>query len=456
MAVALEPPVERFSNAVVLTAASNLATLAVTTLTTVLLARLLGPAGNGVYAIAITVVVLASTIGNLGVSAATVHFVAARRFPVAGVLGDNLVLGTWLGLLTGATGALFVTVLASRLYQGVPLSNFFVALVALPFLLTSSYVSSVLTGMQRFRTVNAMNLLGKLCLLVAIVVTAVLAGPTPAAMLVAFVLAAALGLGIALLAARRVTEGLRFARLPGYRRAALRFGAQAHVGNVAAFLMYRVDVLMVGAMLGARSAGVYAVAVAVAEVLWFISNAASTVLFPRVSSGGDDQDPNLTVLVTKTVLWVSAVAALGVAAGGERLITTLYSPAFAEAMGPLLALLPGVVALAAARVLANDVAGRGKPMYNAVAATGALALNIGLNFVLIPQIGVKGAAVASSVAYAVVLAVSILSYHRLSGVRVHLLLVPTAADVTAYRRSFRRLRQGLFGRELPSDRRGQR
>jgi Na+-driven multidrug efflux pump len=55
--------------------------------------------------------------------------------------------------------------------------------------------------------------------------------------------------------------------------------------------------------------------------------------------------------------------------------------------------------LGGAKVLANEIAGRGYPKYNSINAGLALVLTIVFDLILIPRYAVLGAALASTIAY---------------------------------------------------------
>jgi O-antigen/teichoic acid export membrane protein len=99
-------------------------------------------------------------------------------------------------------------------------------------------------------------------------------------------------------------------------------------------------------------------------------------------------------------------------------INFVFSSAFIGAYVPMLALLPGVVLLGGAKVLTNEIAGRGYPQYNSLNAGLALVLTVVFNLWLIPSHGPLGAALASSIAYATIFLTSIAFYIRVSrGIR---------------------------------------
>ena len=60
------------------------------------------------------------------------------------------------------------------------------------------------------------------------------------------------------------------------------------------FVNYRFDVLIVNLFAGARQVGLYSVGTSLAEIVWFITNAAAVVLAPRVASSNRDEADRVT------------------------------------------------------------------------------------------------------------------------------------------------------------------
>ena len=96
-------------------------------------------------------------------------------------------------------------------------------------------------------------------------------------------------------------------------------------------------------------------------------------------------------------------------------IPDVYGSAFAGAVPALRLLLPGVVALGAAKSLGSVLVKEGRMLITSILGLSALGLNVALNIVLLPQIGILGASIASSVCYAA-LAVSYVAICRRRGV----------------------------------------
>jgi O-antigen/teichoic acid export membrane protein len=85
---------------------------------------------------------------------------------------------------------------------------------------------------------------------------------------------------------------------------------------------------------------------------------------------------------------------------------------------------PGIVALGHSKILANYVAGRGRPDINAVRGVMALAINVVANLFLIPRYGIIGAAAATSISYSVSAFAGYLAFLRIAGVKWSDPLVP--------------------------------
>ncbi len=235
--------------------------------------------------------------------------------------------------------------------------------------------------------------------------------------------------------ARNVAGGVSFRLEMSYLRRVSAYGIKAHLGNVLAFLIYRVNVFIIGALMNPAAVGYYSVAVAVVERLWLVSETAGFVLFPRVAGETDNQRlKEFTPIVARSVLLITALGALVLFVVSPWLIILLYSKEFRPSIAPLQILLLGIVVMGVGRVLSNDLSGRGRPMLCAYARGVALAANVILNFLLIPRHGIAGAAWASTIAYGVSFVLTLFFYCRISGNSWSVVLLPQRSDWPLYRR----------------------
>lgn len=414
---------------------ANVAVLAIGALSSIVLARVLGPEGKGIYTMATLLPGLIVTFGNLGIGPATAFHTARGGYALRDVVGSNVALSLLLGGFGVAVGVVVAIFFHGTAFPGISETYLLVALAVIPVEFGFGFLQYILLGAQRFREYNLASVLHVALLLV---------------LLLSLLLGASMGITGALLAtiAAWVLSDIVLVRwilrLSGpfslrlhreYARNVVVYGLQAHAANILGFLNYRADVLIVNLFLNPTAVGQYTIAVAVGETLWLVSYAASTVLFPKVASETDEEKKKgLTPFVARTVLLFTVLGAAAVYGVSGWFVPFAYSSDYAPAIAPLRALLPGIIALAVWRPLANDIAGRGKPLLNSYIMAVSAAANVGFNVLLIPRLGITGAAWASTISYAISLGIILPVYCRLSGNSLAA-FVPRPADVGVYWRA---------------------
>ncbi len=218
---------------------------------------------------------------------------------------------------------------------------------------------------------------------------------------------------------------------------------QGYLANLLQFFNYRLDVLVVSYFLGITQVGLYTTAVAVGEALWYTPEAIATVLFPRTASASPEEARTFTPLVSRQVFAPTLLIGVLLAVFSRPIVLPIFSGTYSESIPALRLLLPGVVLLALGKVLAGDLAGRGLLLYNTIGSATALIATVVGDLLLIPRLGIDGAAIASSVSYALTTGVLLLFYTRVSGNKLADLVIPRVADWRLYHIYFQRV-QGLL------------
>jgi len=382
----------------------------------IILARALGPVGRGAYALAILIASVLTKVGSLGLEAANVYYGASRKEQLHDLISNSITVALALGLsLTILSGAAF-TLPWPRSYlqaNAIPLPLLWLALVTVPMLLASGYLNSLLLSQERIVEYNATGIASIALRLALLLVLLIGLHRGLAGALWAYVLATLGGMLLIAYFINRMAP-LRMAFNRRLFRETLGYGIKAHVGNLAQFLNYRLDMFLIGYFLGPAAVGFYAVAVGMAERLWMIPGALATVLFPRVSAGDEGQANALTPKVARHTIFITLILATGLAILAKPLIVLLFGASFEPAVVPLLLLLPGVVALSLSKILTSDLAGRGRPEFGAIAAWASLAVTVSLDLFLIPRWGIAGAALASTLAYSLATIIVVLAFLKLS------------------------------------------
>ncbi|MBI3968112.1 MAG: flippase [Chloroflexi bacterium] len=427
------------------TIGTRLALFVTSAATALLTARLLGAEGRGLYSLLTQLVLLLSLAFGLGLGIANVYFASRRTYGSDVLAGNSLAATALLGLVAVATGGLAYVGLP-RVFQGVTAGQLALALVAVPAVLGSQFLSDLVRGHQRLIAYNAINGLSGLFGAILLVV-ALLADPTVESVLLAYVLSVVVA-GIAAYGYLAWAEArVRRPRVDwGAFRAALTFGAKGQAGNVVQYLNYRLGFFLVNYFLSPAAVGVFSIAVVLAESLWYVTNSVATVLFPRVSAADDPESARrLTAKASRLGLLVTLPLALGVAMTAP-LLMQLFGREFAGGWPALWLLLPGTVAFGATNVLASYLAGLGHPQLNALVSAICFAVAVAASLVLIPLWGLNGAALANSLSYLAATVLTLYYAKRVGGIGPRDALWPAPDDWTDLSGGLQRISHRLLRR----------
>lgn len=411
-------------------------------ISSVLLARLLGRTGVGVIALAMLLPNLLRALLNFGFPAATVYFLGRGDYPLRQLFAANLLLSVGISLVGGAIGVGVVFGIHEQLFPGVPPDCLLLALPILPLALLVSLPQSCLQALHRFGSYNLLSLAIQLIqlILILLLVWGLNGGVKGALLANLGAQLAGLLLGMALLfPALRQESGIRFRPPPGYFRDSFRYGLKTHVAGLMNLLNCRIDRLLLNAFYTPALVGVYNVGAANSEKLWLLPQAMTTILLPHLARFKDDDGGRrrLTPIIARNILMalvLSAVVAFGLA---PSLTLLLYGQEFLPASRILRLMLPGVVMYALGTVLKSDLNARGRPGIVATVAGIAAVVNIAANLILIPRLGISGAAIASTLSYSLDAALILLVYWRIARVPLGEVLLPGREDLWLWLGFFR-------------------
>jgi O-antigen/teichoic acid export membrane protein len=401
--------------------------------TSILLARVLGPEGRGILALAVLLPTLIMTFTNLGIQPATVYNVSLKQDNESTIIGTIIIISLFIGLLSIGIGIVVAILFRGSVFHGVPYIALLSALIIITPTLIIQNLQGALLGVQKFNHYNISNLVQAilLLLLTALFLLVLHAGTYGA--LWANVIAVLLSCAIVMMMVRNIIGKPIWILNKSYLMKTFRYGIQAYLSNVIDYFCSRVDVFLVNLFLNPAAVGLYAVGVSIVEQIWIVSFAASTVLFPMISSSGNNKEiKSITPLISRTMLILNIMITAVLFIICKKLILILYGQAYIATVAVIKALFIGVIALGMGRILANDIAGRGKPMLNTYINIVSVIVNVTLNIFWIPAFGIVGAAWASTVSYMVATLGFIFVYTSISGVSWQEVLLIQRADINLY------------------------
>ena len=401
----------------------------------VVVAREFGPAGRGSVAVGLTLVLILTQLGNVGLTAANPYFATRDPALVGSLVANTLAWSAIVGGLLGGGLLLFRALLPGAI-AGISVELVTLSAAAVPFGLAAVLLQSVLLGQGRILAFNGIESITAVAAVLALVVAQQTLHPSPAgalSILVAQYPASAL---IYLIALGRSSRRLRLDRRLAARM--VRFGFRVYLAAVLSFLVIRLDLMLVNAFLGSAQAGLYSVAAVIAQGLIVAPYAIGMNLMPRVARGSD---ATYTATVFRTVAVLYGGICLVMALLAWPVVHWVYGARF-DASFPMVAwLLPGTYALGMLTILSLHFVGRGYPREANVIWAAGVVLNVVLNLILLPLFGTVMASITSTVTYVFMLVLHVRLFHQVDAPAPR--LRPSLSETAVLVRSRLRTRQEL-------------
>jgi O-antigen/teichoic acid export membrane protein len=402
-------------------------------LTGIVVARTLGPAGKGVVALAMLLLAIFTTYAD-GIQSAIMYQCGNLRDP------EKLVYAAAMRLIGAAFLPLAVVLLIVGIAQPRFATLIFVA-VAIPFAVYMQVANSFFLMRNQIKTTIVLAAFGTFGYALVVVPALLLWHADANAVLgiwAAMYLAAAayawfrMSALIPPSAARSTTPAILFEQA--------RFGFKSGSISVATFLNLRVDVFIVGLMLDARTLGIYSLSVATAELLWQLSRPLGWSTMGRIAVADRAEAIELTASVTRNTLAVVTLAGAVLFAIAPAAIVFVYGKAYAESGDVLRWLIPGAICYAVNGTIGYYVAIReGKPLIIFFQQSASVVACAAITVATLPFLGIRGAALATSVTYCLSTIARGVIFARSTGASPLRFTILRPEDLLRYRRIGARL-----------------
>jgi O-antigen/teichoic acid export membrane protein len=375
--------------------------------TSIITARILGPEGRGILAVAITINAIGIQFSNLGLHSSSMYLVAKDKGTLSALTGNGLLVSLVMGCLAGLVIWGVDTLSPGTI--GLQGGFLFAALVWIPCGLGLLFIQNLILGLQDVRVFNQIELATKVVFLLFLGIFLTLH-------IEAVEWFIQISLGGAFLTGL-VWGGIRLFRHWQARivislrvfKETFAYGVKAYFFQLFQFLLLKIDLILVNAMLGPQQAGYYSIAVMMTDYLYTFPTVTTYVHFPKISSFSERAKK--WTYTKKVALGIGAIMiafSVLLALAAVPIVRYLYGVEFLPAVPAVLWLLPAIVFLSINAILMTYIVSLGYPMIMVYAPAIAAALNITLNLQLIPRLGIVGASISSTIAYGLMLAISAL------------------------------------------------
>ena len=413
------------------------ATAAVLSLVNVLIvARALGPVGRGDVAFLITVATMTGQLAGISVQEAVANLAGKEPGVRPRLAGTAIVLSMVLGwagaLVVAGAVALFPAVGGE-----VDRVLLWLTLASLPLVIVRIYFSYMLQADYAFVATNAAWVSGPATSCLTSAVLGVLGLLTVGIAIAAWIAGQALGVIIlAVYVARHAGFGRPELALA---RRALIFGIKLHPSRFMDVATYRGDQWLVGSIAGSRELGVYSVAVAWAEALFYLPGVLALVQRPDLVRAGRERAVALVSRVFRVTVMLAGAAAVALIVLAPVLCVWIFGDQFEGAVGELRVLALSAWGISAVVLLSGAMISQNRPLAATSTGLTTFVAALALSVVLIPWQGGEGAAIARTLAYTLGGIVALWIFNRTLGGSPRD-LIPRRSDV-AWLASIRRRRR---------------
>jgi O-antigen/teichoic acid export membrane protein len=393
------------------TAGVNIAVMLIGSVGGLFLARALGPTHRGDLVAILQWPMMIGSVASLGITQSTCYWISRRPDKSIPLMSTAIAASLATGVVIAALGPWLAAVIGRNAEVR---SDLALVLALTPVYIAGGVWISTLQATSIWKW-NLTRALQPLVYLVAVVSLWALGKLTLITVVAAFAISVAGQALCAAIVARRMIG--RHTRpdlsLLGPLYA---YGSKVWLSSVPQLVNVSVDQLVLSVIpsVAAAQLGNYTVAASLSWLALPASTAFGSVAFPRIArmAGAD------AILRIERISLVGAGLIAGLTIGlicvvAPLVVPSLFGDGYRDAIIALWLLAPGTVFLALNRVLGDVLQGRGKPLVRSAGEGLGAIVTLALLLTLIPGFGIRGAAIASSVTYAVVFFFLLLGLRRL-------------------------------------------
>lgn len=172
---------------------------------------------------------------------------------------------------------------------------------------------------------------------------------------------------------------------------------------------YNIDVIILKMYVDNRDIGLYSVGVTLATMMWIIPDAFKDVLFNKTAK---NDSIKAIILSIKVNIYISLLIIIGFVFFGKYFISVFYGIEYSDAYYVSTILLLGTIPMIFFKLINTLYQAIGKQKYSFIILLCSVLINVIVSFLIIPLVGIIGAAVATVGSYMVCGIIMFLSFAK--------------------------------------------
>ena len=368
-------------------------------LTSIFIARALGPEGRGQFGVASAITAMGVQLGLLGFHSANTFHVSKKPSLLPVMISNSL-------LISGVIGGIAIVLLFffRHLMLGntsLPLPLLILSLAIIPMNICFLLFQGLLTGIQKFKDYNLSDILNK-AISTFLILGFISIGTMSAVTVTLFqAVAIAVCLVVMLKAFSKSISGLK---KPSFSLVKNNFfyGGKAYLACFFGWGITRLDVFILQRFQGFEQVGYLTVSLSLIEILLMFSSVTAAILYPKLCAESDIRKKwamtKKTALGTTVIILLTSLIVMLWSAP----IRWVYGSQFAPCHLILVSLLPGFILLSIETIMVQFIISIRFPWSIVIIWGAALALKFIVSLGLIPHMGMKGVGISWTIIYLIV------------------------------------------------------
>ncbi len=181
-------------------------------------------------------------------------------------------------------------------------------------------------------------------------------------------------------------------------RDTVKFGLYPMLTMLLITMNYQVDVLILKWFVSFEQIGYYTVGVGLADKTWLIPDAFKEVLLGKTARKDSIEEILLSIKIS---LYVCLASLVFITVMGREIIVLLYGNEYVEAYRVTVTIFAGIIPMLFFKLINTLFLAKGKQKFSFNVLLIAVVTNVIANFILIPYMGITGAALASVLSYSI-------------------------------------------------------
>lgn len=390
-------------------------------------ARFFGPEAKGAYSLLTQTSSIVILIAMLGIDNAVVYGLS-QGGDLAKVYSNILSYTVLVGLAMMSALFLSIKPLEAVLLKNIDPSLIIITIVSIPFMLFTKLSISVILGLNNIPQFNLFKIVTSVFGLISFLVTVIiLKWGIMGAIVSIFFTELFMSAAYLYIISKKIR--INFSFDTRFIKKLFDYGIRGFLGSLLLLVIFKIDYYVLNIFSSIRDVGLYSISVGLGEMIFFIPEALSVMLFPQLSGLSHEDRNKKTVQLLRFFIIVLGIAAIFMYLFSNKIILLIYGAQYASSIPLLRIMLPGFFFMAFYFFYFSYFYSKGKPGAVTAILFVTAVIKIALSLILIPRFGAQGASFSTLTTYSVSGFIFIFVFLRHSGESLKTAFLITSEDL---------------------------